>query len=193
MGEQLNLKKGIARQGLLSALLFPMQGSNRYEANMTTLNRKEIEYLPGFFNGLAGIGVIVLSFLTKLCLPISSNVSRPLGFFLVFTGILLVIWATFYIKRAILGEIQPKLGILIQSGPYQIIRHPVYLGMTIALLGVPISLRSWPGIIGVFLLFLPSEIYRAKREEKELSKKFGNQWENYIKRTGFILPIARGK
>jgi len=97
----------------------------------------------------------------------------------------------FYIKKAILGEIEPKLNILIKNGPYRFIRHPVYLGMTIALLGVPLSLGSWLGIIAVFLLFLPSEIYRAKLEEKKLAIKFGTEWENYVKKTMFILPFIK--
>ena len=104
---------------------------------------------------------------------------------------LIVFWASIYIKKAILGEIEPKLNILIKNGPYRFVRHPVYLGMTIALLGVPVSLGNWLGIIAVFLLFLPSEIYRAKLEEKKLAIKFGTEWENYVKKTNFILPFIK--
>jgi protein-S-isoprenylcysteine O-methyltransferase Ste14 len=38
---------------------------------------------------------------------------------------------------------------------------------------------------------LPSEIYRAKLEEKALAQKFRAEWENYSKKTGFILPIPK--
>jgi protein-S-isoprenylcysteine O-methyltransferase Ste14 len=38
---------------------------------------------------------------------------------------------------------------------------------------------------------LPTEIYRAKLEEKALAQKFGAEWENYSKKTGFILPIPK--
>jgi protein-S-isoprenylcysteine O-methyltransferase Ste14 len=43
----------------------------------------------------------------------------------------------------------------------------------------------------VFLLFLPSEIYRAKLEEKALESKFGSEWEDYTAQTGFFLPYVR--
>lgn len=80
------------------------------------------------------------------------------------------------------------MDVLIKTGPYRFVRHPVYLGMTIALTGIPVAMRSCYGLIGVFLLFLPSEIYRAKLEEKALKGKFGSEWEAYAARTGFMLP-----
>ncbi len=76
-----------------------------------------------------------------------------------------------------------------RSGPYRFVRHPVYLGMTVALAGVAISVRSWPGLIAVLGLFLPSEIYRAKLEEEALRKTHGAEWEAYADETGFLLPF----
>ena len=73
----------------------------------------------------------------------------------------MVVWAAFHIRGAFLCEVKPRLDTLVQSGPYRYVRHPVYLGMTVALVGATIVMRSWPGLIAVFLLFLPSEIYRA--------------------------------
>jgi protein-S-isoprenylcysteine O-methyltransferase Ste14 len=87
------------------------------------------------------------------------------------------------------GIIHSRLEILVKDGPYRYIRHPVCLGITIAFYGIPIAMRSWPGLIAVFLLFLPSKIYRAKLEEKALAKKFGGEWKSYALRTGFFLPF----
>ena len=88
-----------------------------------------------------------------------------------------------------MGGIEPETNKLVKSGPYKFIRHPVYLGMTIAIMGIPISLESWTGVLAVLVFFLPSEIYRAKLEEKVLSDMFREEWENYKKETGFILPF----
>lgn len=144
-------------------------------------------------NGLTGLGVILVSFLVDMRLPISIEVAKPLGMILVFCGMSLVVWATVHIRGAIRGEVQPKLNVLVKDGPYKFVRHPVYLGMTIALTGVAVSLRSWPGLIGVFLLFLPSEVYRARLEEKALARKFGAEWESYTEGTGFMLPTLKRK
>lgn len=148
------------------------------------------EYLPAILNLLAASGVLLLSFFVHLGFPMSREAARTLGMLTVAGGMALVAWAAVHIREAFLGEVQPRLDELIQSGPYRFVRHPVYLGMTIALAGVPISLRSWPGLIGVFLLFLPSEVYRARLEEKALLREFGARWKDYAHRTGFMLPLV---
>jgi len=86
------------------------------------------------------------------------------------------------------GIVEPRLEVLVKDGPYRFVRHPVYLGNGIALVGVTILLRSWLGLLAVFLLFLPTELHRAKLEEQALAKKYGAEWESYAKRTSFFLP-----
>ena len=68
------------------------------------------------------------------------------------------------------------------------VRHPVYAGMAIAACGIPVSTRSWLGLLTVFLLFLPALVYRARLEEEALQERFGAVWEEYVLRTGFFLP-----
>lgn len=157
------------------------------------MKRNMNKYLPGILNGITGIGVILISFLIEYRFSMSRGISRPLGFFMVAAGMLLAVWAAVHIKGAILGEVAPKLDVLVKTGPYRFVRHPVYLGMTISFVGVAVSLRSWSGMIIVFLLFLPTEIFRAKLEEKALLRLFGSEWENYGSQTGFILPFIRKK
>ncbi len=149
------------------------------------------EYWASTLNFISALIVFLISFFIETKISISQEILIKFGVIIVVFGMLIVFWATIYIKKAILGEIEPTLNILIKKGPYRFIRHPVYLGMTIALLGVPVSLGNWLGIIAVFLLFLPSEIYRAKLEEKKLAIKFGTEWENYVKKTNFILPFIK--
>jgi protein-S-isoprenylcysteine O-methyltransferase Ste14 len=152
------------------------------------MNQSKNEFLPSILNVTAGIAVFLISFLVKIRVPIDIRVAKSLGILMVFVGIALVIWSAMHIKEAFFGEVEPKLDVLIKTGPYRFVRHPVYLGMTIALTGIPVAMRSCYGLIGVFLLFLPSEIYRAKLEEKALKGKFGSEWEAYAARTGFMLP-----
>jgi len=153
------------------------------------MNRNSGEYLPGILNAVTAVAVLLISFLVEFRFPASKELAKPLGLFIVALGMSLVIWASFHIRGAILGEVEPRLDILVRDGPYLFVRHPVYLGMTIALVGAVVAFRSWPGLIGVLLLFLPSEIYRAKLEDKALSRKFGDEWANYAVQTGFILPL----
>ena len=58
---------------------------------------------------------------------------------------------------------------VISTGPYAVIRHPMYAGAFIMLLGVPMALGSWWAFIFVFLLFA-AIVWRLLEEEKFLSK-----------------------
>ena len=124
-------------------------------------------------------------------MPMPLNTAKIIGIIVVYLGMALVVWATFHIRGAISGMVKPRLSELVITGPYRFIRHPVYVGTTVALIGVTLSLRSWIGFLAVLILFLPSEIHRAKLEEKALAGKFGTKWDEYHKRTGFFSPIRK--
>lgn len=147
------------------------------------------EYLPSILNGVTGIGVILVSILVDLRFSLSPELTKPLGILVVILGMCLVLWSAWFLREAFLGEVEPRLEFLVQAGPYRFVRHPVYLGTALALTGITIATRSWLGLIGVLALFLPSELYRARLEDKALSRKFGEQWEDYAARTGFLLPF----
>ena len=148
--------------------------------------------LPGILNGIAAIVVFFISYLTKLgfILPDILN-KKILGLIIVYLGMVIVIWAVWHLKKGIFGGIEPENELLIKTGPYKYLRHPVYLGMTIAMFGLPIAFESWMGMLAVLIIFLPTEIYRAKLEEKALSKKFGKEWDEYKKNSGFLFPSKR--
>ncbi|WP_211473365.1 methyltransferase family protein [Collimonas humicola] len=58
---------------------------------------------------------------------------------------------------------------VISSGPYALVRHPMYAGSLPLLIGMPLALGSWLGLI-VLLLFMPALIWRLQDEEKFLRK-----------------------
>ncbi len=141
-----------------------------------------------FVNLLTRTGVLVASFVSKSQVPLDNEVARWVGITLVYSGMAIAVWAGAHLKAGTLGIVEPRLNGLITGGPFRYVRHPVYLGMSIAMLGVAIALRSWLGLATVLLLFLPSEVHRAFLEERGLRRKFGRQWETYANRTGFFLP-----
>jgi protein-S-isoprenylcysteine O-methyltransferase Ste14 len=151
------------------------------------------DFLPGFLNLITAVIVFIVSFSLNLRFPILNDIAKNIGIILVICGMSIVVVSVIYIKKAIFGEVKPNIDKLVVNGPYRIIRHPVYFGMTIAIAGVSISLNSWIGLLCVFIFFLPSEIYRAKLEEKALYEKFGKEWEKYLRNTGFFLPFKLKK
>lgn len=49
-------------------------------------------------------------------------------------------------------------------------------------------LRSAIGIAFTLILSIPSVVYRARIEDRLLRNKFGQEWENYAGKVGFLFP-----
>lgn len=78
---------------------------------------------------------------------------------------------------------------LITSGLYSFIRHPQYLSQILADIGAAVALMSYIALPLVILVELPLFLLRAKEEERILAKHFGDEFVNYKKKSGFILPF----
>jgi protein-S-isoprenylcysteine O-methyltransferase Ste14 len=58
---------------------------------------------------------------------------------------------------------------VISTGPYALVRHPMYVAALVMLLGIPIALGSWWGVL-VMVAIMPALIWRLLDEEKFLAK-----------------------
>lgn len=78
---------------------------------------------------------------------------------------------------------QPEL---ITSGPYALIRHPIYTGLILAMLGSGLGVS----VVWALLLVLvgPYFIYSARREEAVMLQRFPEQYALYRARTGMFTP-----
>lgn len=77
---------------------------------------------------------------------------------------------------------------LVTSGPYRLIRHPMYTGMIVMGVGFALSTASWIFValcvIGVFL------ILRVRKEERMMIGRFGDEYLNYMRRTKRLIPFV---
>jgi protein-S-isoprenylcysteine O-methyltransferase Ste14 len=76
---------------------------------------------------------------------------------------------------------------LIRTGPYRFIRHPIYTGMLLALLGTVLAVGEYRAILG-FALILLGFIKKARKEESFLQIQFGPDFDEHKRHTGFFLP-----
>jgi protein-S-isoprenylcysteine O-methyltransferase Ste14 len=58
---------------------------------------------------------------------------------------------------------------VISTGPYALVRHPMYAGALVMLLGIPIALGSWWGLL-VIVAMAPALVWRLSDEEKFLTR-----------------------
>ncbi|MFQ6095114.1 MAG: methyltransferase family protein [Candidatus Bathyarchaeia archaeon] len=101
------------------------------------------------------------------------------------------VYVLLYLRSGFFGETEPKLDFLITKGPYGFCRHPQYLSFIIMILGFDLMFGSIIGIVFTLVLSIPSVVYRARKEDKLLREKFGEEWENYADEVGFLFPKFR--
>jgi protein-S-isoprenylcysteine O-methyltransferase Ste14 len=131
-----------------------------------------------------------------LWIPVSISMSkvvsaalRVCGLVLFLLGMVLMVWArqTLGAMWGISTSRQVKLLAnhhLIQSGPYASVRHPMYTGWWIALMGLVLLYSTWI-LIGLFVMSLLIFYRRARLEESVLAARFGVEWKAYMSRTKF--------
>jgi len=76
---------------------------------------------------------------------------------------------------------------IITSGVYSITRHPQYLGGLLAHVGISFLLSASYSLLSTPLMAVLIYLI-SKKEEKELIKEFGKEYENYRKKVSMFLP-----
>jgi len=110
------------------------------------------------------------------------------GAMLAFTGALLVAWA-----RASLGRLfSPQLGVqqdheLITTGPYGVVRHPIYLGAIDFTLGSALFWNDM-ALVGVAAVLTVCFAAQLRIEERLFAAHFGEAWEEYRKAVPALFP-----
>jgi protein-S-isoprenylcysteine O-methyltransferase Ste14 len=145
--------------------------------------------LAALLHALTSLVVISLGFWVEPRLPLPRSAAKPLGMAIFLLGMALFAWVLAHLKGAFFGNVTPVTNHLVTSGPYRQVRHPLYLSMIVALLGLAVALRGLWGVVGVCILFGPAAAYRARLEEKALARKFGPEWDAYTRQTRFMLPL----
>lgn len=114
-----------------------------------------------------------------------------LGALLCFPGLSIVLWgrltlADLYFVSTGFGAQLFEGHRLIRSGPYAVVRHPMYSGLILAALGSLLLYQTWTGAF--LVLCSLSVLRRARREEEVLAKTFGAEWAEYRRRVPMMLP-----
>ncbi len=119
-------------------------------------------------------------------LPIMQLIYAPyrfIGILLLGIGFWLNMWADGLFKKKN-TTVKPfeKSTSLILEGPFRISRHPMYLGMVIALLGMAIILGSLITFLVPIAFFITMQIVFIRHEERALEQTFGQKYLDYKKR-----------
>ena len=115
------------------------------------------------------------------------------GFFIFISAFILRIWGMRTLKEQwtvhAIGAQKVKNVFLIKSGPYKYIRHPIYLGVILEVLSIPLIWNTYFAFIFAVTINVPLQVIRAYFEEKTSIKKLGKEFISYKKEVPAFLPI----
>ena len=107
---------------------------------------------------------------------------RWTGLALGVVGLAGVIVARYTLGRSF--SVTPQARALVTTGIYSRICNPIYISAEILLIGIAIMLWKL-SLLLVFLVVIPMQIWRARREARVLEEKFGDEYRAYRRRTWF--------
>ena len=116
------------------------------------------------------------------------------GLALMFIGFLLSTWAVYAQYKYGRGTPNPWLPPqkLVKEGPYKYSRNPMHLGNALYTIGIGFIIGSTPYLIISIIGYSIVLLYNKFIEEKELEKKFGDEFREYKEKTPFLIPIKIG-
>jgi protein-S-isoprenylcysteine O-methyltransferase Ste14 len=103
-------------------------------------------------------------------------------------GLLFSVWGRRYLGTNWSQDVTVKVDHeLITSGPYALVRHPIYAGLLLGFLGCAVARGEWRGLLAVALVFSVLW-YKLKLEEKLMRAQFGLSYEAYSRRVSALVP-----
>ena len=111
-----------------------------------------------------------------------------LGASVMVVGLLFAVWAREHLGSNWSRSVTIKQGHeLITTGPYAVVRHPIYTGILAGFLGTAIALSEVRGFIAFALIFLILWV-KLRIEEQWMRSQFGETYATYAQQTAALVP-----
>lgn len=185
--------------GILVAV-FPFALYHRIRSNLTgeKLDRWQEGAFILFGLRLSGLPSFIGGIVWMIDPRLMSWASVPLPIWLRWSGFLLIgVWGVLFVwtfqslgKNLTDTVVTRKHHTLVTTGPYRYVRHPFYLAFFVAVVGGSIVTANW-------YLFLTSLlpcvfiVARTRTEEHRLMERFGDEYRDYMAKTGRFWPKLR--
>lgn len=117
-----------------------------------------------------------------------TTIVYSIGLGLAVAGAALAIYSRLMLGRNWSATVQLKRDHeLITSGPYRVVRHPIYSGFLLLFLGNAVMVGDWRGLLAVVIV-LASFWRKFRLEESWLARHFGEPYRLYQARTKALIP-----
>ena len=120
----------------------------------------------------------------------STPVWKVVAIGLTLLGVALALWSRFVLGRNWSATVTVKQQHeLKRSGPYGIVRHPIYSGFLVALLGTAIARGTVAALVGVVVVLVVFRL-KANMEEQFMLEQFGSEYGEYRARVKGLIPFV---
>ena len=129
--------------------------------------------------GLFTLPFVIVGLVLNVAFPALFDVGGPPPVLAVVSVVVLIVGVTIWIWSVVLILTRVPPGELITSGPYSLVKHPLYTAVALLVLPwIGFLLNTWLGALIGIVLYVGSRIY-APAEEASLSGTFGAKWDEY--------------
>ncbi|MBZ5723823.1 MAG: isoprenylcysteine carboxylmethyltransferase family protein [Acidobacteriia bacterium] len=80
---------------------------------------------------------------------------------------------------------------LVRTGPYAVVRHPIYASLLAMLLCTILLLTRWPWPVAALVLYVAGTEIRVRTEDGLLASRFGEEFEAYRRKVPAYIPLVR--
>jgi protein-S-isoprenylcysteine O-methyltransferase Ste14 len=134
------------------------------------------------------IALLPVPGLRRRWLPVSPWIHVSIGLAIQVSSALLAIWARKHLGRNWSGAITKKVDHqLIRTGPYRVLRHPIYSAMLGMFLGTAVVSGELHGLVGWLIISL-AYWRKVRLEEQHLRNTFGVDYDDYRKKSWALIP-----
>jgi protein-S-isoprenylcysteine O-methyltransferase Ste14 len=110
-------------------------------------------------------------------------------FVVALVGLAVTWWARIHLGTLWSGTVTRKAHHkVIKTGPYAIVRHPIYAGISLALIATVLLRPGWLGILGAALI-IASFVLKYRLEERFLMQELGPEYKHYKRETPALVPF----
>lgn len=80
---------------------------------------------------------------------------------------------------------------LVRAGPYRLMRHPIYCGVFLEVIGIPLATNSWYTLVFAVLVNVTLQILRSYLEERRLVELFGDDYRRFQRENWAFWPLPK--
>ena len=111
-----------------------------------------------------------------------------LGAVIIAAGLGFAVWARAHLGRNWSGIVTVKEGhVLVRTGPYRVVRHPIYSGLLLALTGTAMAIGEWRDVLAVIFALI-GFLWKIQVEEKRMRENFP-EYADYRRQTAALIPL----